>query len=125
MLDEGKYLGSITINSIVNALASITAVKDGGGLIILALKKQDYQMSEIAQIIESNNAKILSSYVTEHYESDKITVTLKLNIENLNAIVQTFERYKYIVTAHYEPSNIKANNTISDRYDSLMRYLNP
>ena len=125
LLNDGKYLGSITIHSIISALASITAVKEGGGMIILALKKQNYQMSEIAQIIESNNAKILSSYITEHYDSDKLTVTLKLNIQNLNAIVQTFERYKYIITAHFEPTNQNTNNTISDRYDSLMRYLNP
>jgi acetoin utilization protein AcuB len=123
MLENGKYFGSITNHSILKALASIIAVKEGGGVIILALNKRDYQMSEIAQIVESNNAKILSSYITEHQNSNMITITLKLNITDLSAIVQTFERYNYSVTAKYQPTN-HSSDSISDRYDSLMRYLN-
>ena len=123
MLKDGKYYGSITNNSILTALASIIAVKEGGGVIILALNKKDYHMSEIAQIIESNNARILSSYITQHHNSNMITVTLKLNIKNLNAIIQTFERYKYTVTANYQPSNYNSDG-LNDRYNSLMRYLN-
>jgi hypothetical protein len=82
-------------------------------------------MSEISQIVESNNAKILSSYITDTKNKERINVSLKLNIENLNAVKQTFERYNYLVSAHYQPSDIKTDNTLNDRYDSLMRYLNP
>lgn len=123
MLENEKYYGSITNHSILTALASIIAVKEGGGVIVLALNKKDYQMSEIAQIIESNNARILSSYISEHRDSNMITVTLKLNVKDLSTIIQTFERYKYTVTAKYQPSNHNSDG-ISDRYDSLMRYLN-
>ena len=123
MLENKKYYGSITNHSILTALASIIAVKEGGGVIVLALNKKDYQMSEIAQIIESNNARILSSYISEHRDSNMITVTLKLNVKDLSTIIQTFERYKYTVTAKYQPSNHNSDG-ISDRYDSLMRYLN-
>lgn len=125
ILDNGTYIGSATVGSIVAALASIIAVKEGGSLIILEMKKEDYQMSEISQIVESNNAKILSSYITDTKNKERINVSLKLNIDTLNAVKQTFERYNYLVSAHYQPSDIKTDNTLNDRYDSLMRYLNP
>ena len=125
IVDNGIYIGSATIASVVSALASIIAVKEGGSLVILEMKKEDYQMSEISQIIESNNAKILSSYITNTKNSEKIYVSLKLNIDNSNAIKQTFERYNYNITAHYQPSDIKTDNTLNDRYNGLMRYLNP
>ena len=125
LVSENKYIGSVTQASVVKALATIIAVKEGGSLIILEMKKADYQMSEISQIIESNNAKILSSYISNTKDNEKISVSLKLNIDNLNAIKQTFERYNYVVAAHYQPSDSKTDNTLSDRYEGLMRYLNP
>jgi acetoin utilization protein AcuB len=125
LISEDKYIGCVTEASIVKALASIIAVKEGGSLIILEMKKEDYQMSEISQIIESNNAKILSSYISNTSNSEKISVSLKLNIDNLNAIKQTFERYNYLVSAHYQPTDTSNDSTLSDRYEGLMRYLNP
>lgn len=125
LVSESKYIGSVTEASIVKALATIIAVKEGGSLIILEIKKEDYQMSEISQIIESNNAKILSSYISNTHNNEKISVSLKLNIDNLDAIKQTFKRYNYVVSAHYQPTDSKTDSTLSDRYDGLMRYLNP
>lgn len=125
LISDDKYIGCVTEASVVKALASIIAVKEGGSLIILEMKKEDYQMSEISQIIESNNAKILSSYISNTSNSEKISVSLKLNIDNLNAIKQTFERYNYLVSAHYQPNDTSNDSTLSDRYEGLMRYLNP
>lgn len=125
LISDDKYIGCVTEASVVKALASIIAVKEGGSLIILEMKKEDYLMSEISQIIESNNAKILSSYISNTSNSEKISVSLKLNIDNLNAIKQTFERYNYLVSAHYQPNDTSNDSTLSDRYEGLMRYLNP
>lgn len=125
LINDDKYIGCVTEASVVKALASIIAVKEGGSLIILEMKKEDYLMSEISQIIESNNAKILSSYISNTSNSEKISVSLKLNIDNLNAIKQTFERYNYLVSAHYQPNDTSNDSTLSDRYEGLMRYLNP
>jgi len=80
-------------------------------------------MSEIAQIVESNGARILNSFITEVNENEVIKLTLKLNVLNIAPIIQTFERYEYTVAMIYNYS--ENNDDLSDRYDSLMRYLNP
>jgi len=123
MLANEKYVGSITHESIISSLASIVAIQESGGVIILEMMKKEYSMSEIAQIVESNGARILSAYITDVDDRDVIKLTLKLNIIDIAPIIQTFERYKYNVAASYNQSENKDN--LVDRYDLLMRYLNP
>ena len=123
MLANEKYVGSITHESIISSLASIVAIQESGGVIILEMMKKEYSMSEIAQIVESNGARILSAYITDVDDRDVIKLTLKLNIIDFAPVIQTFERYKYNVAASYNQSENK--NNLVDRYDLLMRYLNP
>ena len=122
VVDKGRYMGAISIRSILKALASIVAMQSDGGVLILEMNKNDYSMSEMAQIVEGNGAKILSSYISNHRENKMLKVTLKLNVNDLKPIIQTFERYQYTITAHYDQS--ESNNDLHDRYNSLMRYLN-
>ena len=104
MLAKGKYIGSITYESIISSLASIVAIQESGGVIILEMMKKEYSMSEIAQIVESNGARILSAYITDVDDRDVIKLTLKLNIIDIAPVIQTFERYKYNVAASYNQS---------------------
>ena len=122
VVDKGRYMGAISIRSILKALASIVAMQSDGGVLILEMNKNDYSMSEMAQIVEGNGAKILSSYISNHRENKMLKVTFKLNVNDLKPIIQTFERYQYTITAHYDQS--ESNNDLHERYDSLMRYLN-
>lgn len=122
VVDNNRYIGAISVRSILKALASIVAMQSEGGVIILEMNKNDYSMSEIAQIVEGNNAKILSSYVSNHKDSNMIKLTLKLNVNELSPVVQTFQRFNYTITAHYDQS--QSTDGLQDRYDSLMRYLN-
>ena len=123
MVTNGKYIGSITHQTTISALASLVAIKEPGGVIILEMNKKEYSMSEIAQIVESNSARILSTYITDVDERNIIKITLKLNISDVSPIIQTFQRYSYKVAASYNHSENR--NNLDDRYDLLMRYLNP
>jgi predicted transcriptional regulator len=123
MLANGKYIGSITHQSLISSLASIVAIQESGGVIILEMMKKEYSMSEIAQIVESNGARILSAYITDVDDRNIIKLTLKLNIVDIAPVIQTFERYKYTVADSYNQSENKDN--LDDRYNLLMRYLNP
>ncbi|MEE3036922.1 MAG: CBS domain-containing protein [Bacteroidota bacterium] len=123
ILVDNKYKGVITHKSVIEALASIEAIKESGGVIILEMNKKDYSMSEISQIVESNNAKILSSYVIDVDEKNIMKLTIKLNVMDIAPIIQTFERYKYTISASFNHS--ENSDDLSDRFDMFMRYLNP
>lgn len=118
-----EYCGVITVFDLAQKFADLVAVQEPGGVIVLELNAIDYSLSQIAQIVEGNDAKILSFYITREPESNQMSVTLKINVIDLSAIIQTFVRYDYNIKAVYmEDSMIQ--NLYDDRYHQLMKYLN-
>ena len=124
VLDEDKhYLGAITNRKLLYTVAKSTGVQSIGGMIVLKMKENDYSMSEISRIIEENDTKILSSYITSIPNAQMLELTLKLNKVDITAIVKDFERFDYTITASYNRDNNE--DDFLDRYESLMRFLNP
>ena len=61
----------------------------------------NYSLSEISQIVESNNVKILSSFMDRKPGTNMLDVILKLDQEDLSPVIQAFMRYDYNVKAVY------------------------
>jgi CBS domain-containing protein len=119
---ENHYVGSLTTAMLVQAAASMGVVREAGSILVLELGPQDYMLSEIARIVESHDSKILSSYLTQPADTNRLEVTLKINRMDLAPIIQTFERFEYkVLAAFQEPS---ANDELEDRYQQLMHFLN-
>ncbi len=119
---EGKYLGSISIFSLVDKFAGMAAITEPGGILVLELNINDYSLSEIARLVEGNDAKILSLYLGSLPESTKLELTLKINRLDLSPIIQTFERFNYVIKATFYESGHKED--VKNRFDSFMNYLN-
>jgi acetoin utilization protein AcuB len=122
ILDENeKYIGCTTVYHLLTVIANTGSIKETGGILVLEVNTNDYSLSQIAQIVESNNAKILSSYILSTVDSTKIEVTLKINQLELSPIIRTFERYDYTIKASYQKSQI--DDDMQQRYDELMNFL--
>ena len=119
---QNSYMGVITEHTLVEKFADLTAVRNPGGIIVLELNESDYSLSQIAQIIESNDARVLSMYMFSYPDSTKLEVTVKINKMDLTSIIQTFNRYDYIIKASFSESEY--NDFLKDRFDALMTYLN-
>jgi CBS domain-containing protein len=123
VLDEKEmYKGCITLKGIVQNLSNMTAVQNPGGVIVLELNQNDYSVTQIGNIIESNDAKILSLHVSSQPDSMKLEVTIKVNREDLSAILQTFARYQYIVKAHFHHGDY--DRDINDKLNEFLHFLN-
>jgi len=121
--EHNNYIGSITMSEIVYAVASFTSLQQPGGILVLEVTEPQYALSEIARIVESNNAKVLSAFITTPPDSNKLEVTVKVSVMNLSSIIQTLNRYDYIVKASFaEESQYDA--LLAERYESLLKYLN-
>lgn len=119
---KNKYLGSITIGHLINNFSKIAAIENPGGVIVLEVSQNDYMLSEIAQIIESNDAKVLSLCAISSPNTTKLDITIKINKIDIHSILQTFSRYDYNVKASF--TKREDVEDLKDRYDSLMNYLN-
>lgn len=121
--DKKNYIGLINAHDLITHFAKIIAVDNPGGLLILEVNLNDYSLAEIAQIVEGNDAKILSLYVSSPEESTKLHIIIKVNATDLSAIIQTFNRYNYTIFGTFAKDN-QLDDFYDDRYDSFMRFLN-
>lgn len=119
---DHKYLGSISLQTLMSSMAKITNVEAKGAVLILEMGVHDYSLSEIARIVESENGRILASYVTEYEDSTKIDVTIVLNQTEISPVVKSLERYGYKVNAFFSGVNMM-DDFYRDRYDLLMNYM--
>ncbi|GAB1464080.1 CBS domain-containing protein [Pedobacter sp.] len=123
VLDQYKnYLGMVSINNVLSYTANLYAVNEPGGIIVLNINNRNNSLAHMSQIVEADNAQILSSYVSSSPSATKLEVTLKINKLDLSGIVASFERYDYEVKAVYNNSN--NNDDSMDRFNSFMNYLN-
>jgi CBS domain-containing protein len=124
VLDSNNhYKGVITTSDLLRHLAGISSMDQPGAIIVLELIERDYSLSQIAQIVESNNVKVLSMYITSPPESTKLEVTLKVNTSELISVIRTFERYNYEVKT-WVSNDDSMDRFYSERFDLLMKYLN-
>jgi predicted transcriptional regulator len=123
VLDVRKnYLGLISINAMNEYFAKITSVTEPGGIIVLEITNRNNSLAHMAQIVESDNAQVLSSYIRSFPDSTRLEVTLKVNKQDISGIVAAFLRYNYTVQATFNFTPVDDDSM--NRYDSLMNYLN-
>lgn len=122
VLDENnKYVGYYEIEDIMKFFHETPFLKEPGGIIVVKRAVLDYSMSQITQIIESNNGKLLGLFISDT-EVDSVQVTMKISLGPMNEIIQSFRRYNYeIISEHNEDNYI---NNLKERSDYLDKYLN-
>lgn len=122
VLDENNsYIGYYEIDDIMSFFHQTPFLKEQGRIIKVKKGVLDYSMSQITQIVESNNGKLLGLFISES-DVDSIEVTMKISLGAINEIVQTFRRYNYeIISEHQEDNYI---SSLKERSDYLDKYLN-
>lgn len=121
---DGKenYVGCTHLLHVMRMITGIGSIKESGGVVVLEMDQSNYSLAHIAQCVESNNARILSSYITSAPDSTKLEVTLKINLTDLTRIIRTFERFDYVIKASYQKTDYP--DDLQQRYDELMNFLN-
>lgn len=119
--EEGIFLGVCKLHELQYHFFRVLGIIEGGSLIVIGTNLQNYSLVDIAKIVESNQAKVLTQYVSSHPDSEEIEVTLVLNIADINDIIATFERFKYDVK--YTSTATDRDDFLKERYDSFMHFL--
>jgi len=124
LADDHTYLGSISRYDLSITLTSLFSPNEPGGILELQMCERDYSLAQITQIIEGNDARILSLYTWKPPGSTtELNVTIKVNKVDLSGMIQTLNRYNYdIITTFMDQTPL--NSLIDDRFDQFMRYMN-
>ena len=87
---------------------------------IISTHIKKYSTSEIANIVESNNGRILGLLLV-NTDEDSTQIVLKLSAENISSIGDTFERFGYqISNKYFEDSK---QELLKERFDQLQKFM--
>ena len=118
---ENNYIGYYELSDILDVFSSSPFLATQGSIVLVQKNKREFTMSEISQIIESNNGTLLGAYQSE-IKDDTVIITLKITSQEVNEIIQTFRRYNYtIISNHSEDIYMEE---LKDRAAYLQKYLN-
>lgn len=121
VLDKNMmYVGYYELSDILDAFANSPFLHNESDTLIIDKNKNDYSMSQVVQIVETNNGKLLGAYISsENMES--VEVTIKIISDEINEIIQTFRRYDYnVITQHEDDFYLEE---LKDRAAYLRKYL--
>ena len=117
---DNNYLGYYQLNDIISMFNHTPFFSEPGGIIVIGKKYNDFSFSELSQIIESNNAKMLGAFISK-VENDVTQITIKIGKSGLSSIFEAFRRYGYaIVSGHEDDGFLK---TLKERSAYLDTYL--
>jgi predicted transcriptional regulator len=124
VLNEKKeYIGLITLQDLLIGMTKVTNIEKHGAIIVLEMNIRDYSLVELSQIVEQENAKIISLYISETTDSTKINVTIKINQDDVSRIIASLNRYNYIIKNTFMDTS-DLNDFYQSRLDLFFRYLN-
>lgn len=122
VLDEqNSYLGFYELKDIMRFFNQTPFINEPGGILIIEKGVHDYSFSEISQIVESNEGRMLGALVSE-VKNDIAQISLKVGSDaSLNAILQAFRRYGYSVVSSHQDDTFLVD--LRERSDYLEKYL--
>jgi len=122
VIDENKiYLGYFDLNDILQQFLETPFLSEGGYMVVVEKNTKEYSFSEISQIVEVNNAKLLGAFVTKQ-NTDRVQITLKISDHDINNTLQSFRRYNYhVISGNLED---KYFEELKNRSDYLQKFLN-
>jgi len=119
--DLKKYIGYYELSDILHLFNNTPFLNQSGAILVVSKDIQEYSFSEIAQIVESNDAKLLGALISKA-QGNTIEITIKLSDHDLNTTIQTFRRYDYTILTDFQVDEYL--NTLKERSEYLQKYLN-
>ncbi|WP_455628893.1 CBS domain-containing protein [Parabacteroides chinchillae] len=120
---EGIYSGAITRDKLIEALSELCNAEAEGSIIVLEMMPQDYVLSDIARLVESNNAHVINLLSHTDKDTGKLLISIKIDLEDASPVIRSFERFNYTVLYHFMEKGI-VDDVLQQRMDELLHYMN-
>ena len=118
--NKNDYIGYYELNDIIGLFNDTPFFSEHGGILVVEKGLNDFSFSEVSQIVESNDGKLLGSFISK-IENDVAQITIKIGNTGLNDIIQSFRRYSYNVVSGHEEDTFIEN--LKERSEYLNKYL--
>jgi acetoin utilization protein AcuB len=120
--EDGEYLGLIAAEDLIKAAAHYNAAAEPGGVIILQMAPNNFSISELGRIVESNDARIIHLNTWADQASGMLMIAIKISKPDLQDVLASLERYEYNVVQYFGEN--LSEDELRVNFDHLMNYLN-
>lgn len=120
--DDWIYQGIIHKKHVLESLTHMLNITEFGSIITIELQQNDFTLSQIVHIIETEGGKILGITVERpDAESKTYEISIKLNLKNVGPVASSLRRhdYKIVTEAESEPAQVD----LETRADELIKFL--
>lgn len=119
---EWKYQGLIHKKHVLESLSRMLNINKYGSIITIELPQNDFTLTEIVHIIETEGGKILGVTVEPPTpESNTYEISIKLNLNDVSRVASSLRRHEYAVLT--ETKSDSSQLDLETRADELIKYL--
>ncbi|MDR2968046.1 MAG: hypothetical protein LBV32_00395 [Tannerellaceae bacterium] len=118
-----QYTGSVAREKMLETLAELSGANMPGSVVVLEMPPRDYVLSDIARIVESNNAHIINLLSSTDRDTGCLLITIKLDLEDASPVIRSFERFNYTVLYHHMKESV-VDEILQRRMNELLYYAN-
>ena len=119
--DQQELLATISAQELTTTVGKFLGLQEGGALLVLEKEAQHYTASEVAKLVESNDAQLLQLNSIVNTQTGIIQLTIRLNKYEVSDVIATFQRYDY--TVRFFVGEEQYANELRSNYDHLIHYL--
>ncbi|MDO5665630.1 MAG: hypothetical protein Q4G63_10300 [Bacteroidia bacterium] len=91
-------------------------------LVVIEISLADYTLTDIARIVESNNARVMNLFILPVADGNTLMISIKLNLLDVSSVLMSLERFNYKVL-YYEMKEGVVTDTHKERLNELLYYL--
>ncbi len=119
--DTKEYMGVILLSELIKSVGIYMNATSPGAVVVLEVNPYQYSFGELCRLIETNDAFItqLNTYINK--STGMMSVSIKVNKNEVSDIVATLQRYEYQVKAYFGDEHFA--NELRENYEHLMNYL--
>lgn len=118
--NQRAYLGYFELINVLHIYNDTPFINHNGDVILVEKESRDYSFSQICQIIESNNGKLLGIFVADS-NSATVKVLIKFTAPEVNEVYRALRRYNYnILTSN---DNDLYLEELQERSNYLQKFL--
>lgn len=119
---EWAMLGVVKREKVLEMIPQILNITEPGSVITITLDPIDFSISEMVNIIETENAKILGMTVEQPHQDDQtFVVSFKLDVQDVSRVAAALRRYDYTISTNSE--NEIFGEDLETRADELLKYI--
>ena len=119
--EQQECIGVVPQKNLNEMLSQYLGVAQPGAIIVLSVSPYQYSLAEMSRLVETNNAQIVQLNTLFDASNGSLIITIKINKEEAQAIIATFQRYDYQIIHYF--GNAPINDDMEEHYHHLMNYL--